>query len=86
MREDENGEVVLITDVDLDEDSEMDERELGEHYDIAELITDNQILLNRVDNLLDGEEYDDSLSMRQSIDSRADVESLTSSLIDGLYK
>ena len=86
VREDENGEVVLITDVDLDEDSEMDERELGEHYDIAELITDNQILLNRVDNLLDGEEYDDSLSMRQSIDSRADVESLTSSLIDGLYK
>ena len=40
VREDENGEVVMITDADLD-DSEMDEAELGEHYDVAELVTDN---------------------------------------------
>ena len=85
VREDENGEVVMITDADLD-DSEMDEAELGEHYDVAELVTDNQILLNRVDMLLDGEDDNDMMSTRRSIDSRADMESLTSSLIDGLYK
>ena len=49
VREDENGEVVLMTDADLEVDSELDEGELGERYDIAELITDNQILFNRVD-------------------------------------
>ena len=85
VREDENGEVVMLTDADLD-DSEMDAEELGEHYDVAELVTDNQILLNRVDMLLDGEDDNDPLSTRRSIDSRAEVESLTSSLIDGLYK
>ena len=86
VREDENGEVVLITDADLEEDSELDDGELGERYDIAELITDNQILLNRVDNLLDGEDDESLSNTRRSIDSKADVESLTSSLIDGLYK
>lgn len=86
VREDENGEVVLCTDADLEQDSELGDEELGARYDIAELITDNQILLNRVDGLLDGDDYDDSISTRRSIDSRAEVESLTSSLIDGLYK
>ena len=86
VREDENGEVVLMTDADLEEDSELEDAELGERYDIAELVTDNQILLNRVDNLLDGEEDESLCNTRRSIDSRADVESLTSSLIDGLYK
>ena len=47
VREDENGEVVMVT--------EPDELEYGdgednlEAYDVAELVTDNQILLNRVD-------------------------------------
>lgn len=38
VREDENGEIVLITDED---ESELDEDELGAEYDITELITDN---------------------------------------------
>lgn len=38
VREDENGELVLVTDPDNDE---LDEDELGAEYDIAELITDN---------------------------------------------
>ena len=82
VREDENGEVVMVT--------EPDELEYGdgednlEEYDVAELVTDNQILLNRVDQLLDG--GDDSLSTRRSIEQSGDVESLTESLIDGLFK
>jgi len=38
VREDDNGELVLITDEDIED---LDERELGEAYDIAELVTDN---------------------------------------------
>ena len=39
VREDENGEVVLITDADIE--SELDDDELRAEYDINELITDN---------------------------------------------
>ena len=42
VREDENGEIVLITDADesdFDEDAENEYH--GENFDIAELITDN---------------------------------------------
>ena len=38
VREDENGELVLVTDDDIDV---LNDGELGEAYDIAELITDN---------------------------------------------
>jgi hypothetical protein len=38
VREDENGELVLVTDEDIDV---LNDGELGEAYDIAELITDN---------------------------------------------
>ena len=83
VREDENGEVVMVTEPDDLEYGEDGEENL-EAYDVAELVTDNQILLNRVDQLLDG--GDDSLSTRRSIEQSGDVESLTESLIDGLFK
>ena len=43
------------------------------------------MLLNRVDELLDGS-GGDGYSTRKSYDESVEVESLTSSLIDGLYK
>ena len=82
VREDENGEVVMVTEPDEFEDQDGEDN--LEAYDVAELVTDNQILLNRVDQLLDG--GDDSLSTRRSIEQSGDVESLTESLIDGLFK
>ena len=83
MREDENGEIVLVTDPDEDDSARL---EVEEQFDIAELVADNQVLLNRVDLLLGGDE--DGLSTRRSLDfdDHEEVESLTSSLIDGLYK
>lgn len=42
------------------------------------------MLLNRVDLLLEDE--DGGMSTRRSIEESAEVESLTASLIDGLYK
>lgn len=84
VREDENGELVLITDEDIDD--ELNESELRAEYDIAELVTDNQVLLNRVDLLLGDDPNCDGLSTRRSMESSAEVDSLTSSLIDGLYK
>ena len=65
-------------------DGEDDEVELESHVDIAELITDNQVLLNRVDKLLQME--DDEMTESYSEDQSSQVESLTSSLIDGLFK
>ena len=65
-------------------DGEDDEVELESHVDIAELITDNQVLLNRVDKLLQME--DDEMTDSYSEDQSSQVESLTSSLIDGLFK
>ena len=53
-------------------------------YDITELIADNRILLDRVDNMLEGD--DGALSTRRSIQDSAEVDSLTSSLVDGLFK
>jgi len=79
VREDDNGEVVLVTDADVDED------DAGEEYDISELIADNRILLDRVGQLLDGGD-EDTLSTRRSIQDSGEVESLTSSLVDGLFK
>ena len=79
VREDENGDIVVLSDVD---ESEYDEDDHGD-FDVTELITDNAVLLNRVDELLAGE--DGTMSTRRSMDSSADVESLTSSLIDGLF-
>lgn len=69
---DENGDVISIAD---SEDHD---------YDITELIADNRILLDRVDNMLEGD--DCALSTRRSIQDSAEVESLTSSLVDGLFK
>ena len=82
VREDDNGEVVMVTEPDEFEERDGDDN--LEAYDVAELVTDNQILLNRVDQLLDG--GDDSLSTRRSIEQSGEVESLTESLIDGLFK
>ena len=45
VREDENGEIVQLSDAE-------DEVELEERVDVVELISDNQVLLNRVDQLL----------------------------------
>lgn len=56
---------------------------MSHDFDIAELIADNQLLLNRVDDLFNGEE---SAGVRRSRDDINQVESLTDSLIDGLYK
>ena len=42
VREDENGEIVQLSDAE-------DEVELEERVDVVELISDNQVLLNRVD-------------------------------------
>ena len=42
VREDENGEIVQLSDAE-------DEVELEERIDVVELISDNQVLLNRVD-------------------------------------
>ena len=42
VREDENGEIVQSSDAE-------DEVELEERIDVVELISDNQVLLNRVD-------------------------------------
>lgn len=81
VREDENGEVVLVTE---DDELEFDDGAIREEYDVAEIIADNQVLLNRVDLLLEGDDYD-GLSTRRSLEQSAEVESLTSSLIDGLY-
>ena len=47
VREDENGEVVMVTEPDEFEDRDGEDN--LEAYDVAELVTDNQILLNRVD-------------------------------------
>ena len=88
VREDENGEIVVMSEFDADSDGERDmddESVMNRNYDVAELITDNQILLDRVDALLDGDETDGPLSTRRSMDRSEDVDSLTSSLIDGLY-
>ena len=63
MREDENGEVVMVSDADEDDEDE----DLDRNFDITELITDNQVLLNRVDQLLDGSE-DGFASTRRSMD------------------
>ena len=41
VREDENGELVCVTDEDVD----PDELEMQSDYDVMELITDNQMLL-----------------------------------------
>ena len=49
VREDENGEVVMVTEPDELEYDRGDEEGDLEAYDVAELVTDNQILLNRVD-------------------------------------
>ena len=78
MREKPDGEIEMIS------DGEDDEVELESHVDIAELITDNQVLLNRVDKLLQME--DDEMTESYSEDQSSQVESLTSSLIDGLFK
>jgi len=43
------------------------------------------VLFNRVDQLLGGED-DSGFSTRRSITESSDIESLTASLIDGLYK
>ena len=55
VRETENGEVEQISD---------DEVEFEQRVDVAELITDNQVLLNRVDQLLlqNDEEVSESYS------------------------
>ena len=71
---------MVLSDVD---ESEYDEDDHGD-FDVTELITDNAVLLNRVDELL-GDNEDGTMSTRRSMDSSADVESLTSSLIDGLF-
>ena len=75
VRENENGEVEQISD---------DEVEFEQRVDVAELITDNQVLLNRVDQLL--LQNDEEVSESYSEDQSSQVESLTSSLIDGLFK
>ena len=71
----------MMTEADEDD---YDQSELGEDFDVAELVTENQILVNRVDALLGGD--DDALSTRRSIDQSAEIESLTDSIIDGLFK
>ena len=78
MREKPDGEIEMIS------DAEDDEVELESHVDIAELITDNQVLLNRVEKLLEME--DDEMTESYSENQSSQVESLTSSLIDGLFK
>ena len=76
VREDENGEIVQLSDAE-------DEVELEERIDVVELISDNQVLLNRVDQLLIENK---EITVDQSYDQSSEVESLTDSLIDGLYK
>ena len=86
VREDENGDIVLCSDFG-DDQSEVpdDESVLAKNYDIAELVTDNQVLLDRVDALLGGEETEAGFSTHRSTGRSDEIESLTSSLIDGLY-
>ena len=89
VREDENGEIVVMSEFDADSDVERDmddESILRKNYNVAELVTDNQILLDRVDALLDGDDTEGPYSTRRSMERSDDLDSLTSSLIDGLYK
>ena len=44
VKEDENGELVQVSDDEVDDEVEFEER-----IDVVELISDNQVLLNRVD-------------------------------------
>ena len=86
VREDENGDIVLLSDAEDEVIDEIDDdhQHHGENFDIAELVTDNQVLINRLDNILGEDEY--GLSTRRSMDQSSEIESLTDSLIDGLFK
>ena len=66
VREDENGEIVLITEEDdmVSRDGEPNPSE----YDISELIADNRILLDRVDQMLDGGDDTGGFSTRRSME------------------
>ena len=85
---DENGDLVELEqeedDYSEEFEGESDQVRISNDFDIAELIADNQLLLNRVDALFNGDEENNS--MRRSQDDINQVESLTDSLIDGLYK
>ena len=78
VKEDENGELVQVSDDEMDDEVEFEER-----IDVVELISDNQVLLNRVDQLL---LENKEIHTGQSYEQTDEVESLTDSLIDGLYK
>ena len=86
VREDENGDIVLLSDAEDEVIDEIDDdhQHHGQNFDIAELVTDNQVLINRLDNILGEDEY--GLSTRRSMDQSSEIESLTDSLIDGLFK
>lgn len=68
VREDENGDVVLVTEEDDDVSRDSGEPDPSE-CDIMELIADNRILLDRVDHMLEGDDLDETgFSTRRSMD------------------
>lgn len=83
-KKEKQADDVLLTEEDDDVVQEH------ENYDITELMTDNRILLDRVDQLLDLNPLEESSSGQaiptyRSTEQSEELESLTSSLIDGLF-